>query len=179
MKLRLTFLLCALSLALPALAAAPNTGGPNWGGVSGTHKHQWHGECCYTDPIIHGGQPGAHHKGPTAGHVTGAAAVCNLAGVWKESPYSRAWGEKRLTLVRRDGKPLLEYSAKEFGIRGEVREHFSYNANRHEVQRFVFTQPDVFMYSVGKVSRDCRHISLKEYESDFATRNVQMTLVHH
>lgn len=172
-------LLLILFVALPALAAAPNTAGSGWGAARpSSKKPQWHGECCYNDPINHGWQPGTGPAGPTVGNVP-RGGQCNLAGVWKETPYSKAWGEKRLVVTHRNGSGLIQYGVKEFGLRIPVHEIFSYNANKHTVQRFLYAAKNIFVYSVGKVSPDCRHMNLMEYSNDFATRKVKMTLVRH
>lgn len=173
MKLRLTFLFCTLTVALPAVAASSSTGGPQWGALPVTKKPRFHGECCYTDPAR---QPAPHHTGPTTGRMS-KGGVCNLAGAWRSSPYSKAWGNMQLSVLKRNGPTLIQYRVQLRGIRGEAHEVISYNANKHTVQEFAYARPNIFIYGKGTVSRDCRHMSFNETYNDFATRNLRVNFI--
>ncbi len=174
MNTRLPYLLCALLLGLPAMAAARSSGTPHWGTPPQSGKTQFHGECCYNDPIGHGVQPGAKPKSvPKSG-------ACNLAGVWKESPYTYATGEKRMTLLYTPKSTLFEYKIDESGWRGNLYELLTYDAKMHTVLIFSHAKTTNIMgYAEGTVSPDCHHISLVEHYSDFTTRKVQENFVRH
>lgn len=146
---RKLILFCSVLLLVPGLSSARGTGFHQWGGV------------------------GTHIKPPPSNR-----SICKLEGVWKEKPYSRAWGEKRLKVAHRNGEELIQYSVHEFGIRGEVHETVSYNASKKTVQIFTYANPEIYAYATGKVSSDCRHITLFSHYSDFATRKSELSFLH-
>lgn len=77
MNSRKLVLLCSVSWLVPGLSIARETGFHPWGNVP-----------------AHITAPRSHQR------------ICKLEGVWKETPYSTAWGEKRLKVVSRHGQDL-------------------------------------------------------------------------
>lgn len=172
---QLLFCTLSLFLALPVMAATSNTGGPNWGALPGTHKPQFHGECCYTARAVHG------LTGGGVGNVS-SGKVCNLAGVWQYNLtlHSGAWIRYRLTEKQRKGNNLIIYVFQRYRTPGGRHGVLFFDPvhRRLEMYSLFRTQyPYGMGYSVGTVSPDCRHVSLTSHGQDFGVDRQSMVLL--
>ncbi|MEJ2509627.1 MAG: hypothetical protein P8009_09155 [Gammaproteobacteria bacterium] len=80
-------------------------------------------------------------------------------------------------MAKRNGSTLIQYRVEQPGIRGEVHEVLSYNASNQSVQVFTYARPNIFSYATGRVSSDCRHISLSSHANNFSTRRSRVNFV--
>lgn len=83
MNARQLYIICILSVALPAIAATRSNSTPNWGGVPQSNKTQFHGECCYNDPVAHGTR---RDSGYPATPVASPRVTPSLSGIHIECP---------------------------------------------------------------------------------------------
>jgi hypothetical protein len=148
MKTRLMFLLCGMSLVLPAMAIAATNGTPNWGTIA--------------HPPVR-----PHLPGPPPPHQ----GVCKLDGtVWASgAARNRGTDHMRLKLTHRySGGLTLVY-----GVHNQYRpEEYAvviYQTNKKLVHILRYYEPQKRISDdTGSLSSDCRHMSFSIVTSDGA-----------